>query len=43
MENENLKLAKINVESDVKMLKTNIHMLIKDNNQLKIRENILLT
>ncbi len=43
MENENLKLVKINVESDVKILKTSIHMLIKDNIQLKIRENILLT
>ena len=43
MENENLKLTKINVESDIKILKTNIHMLIKDNVQLKIRENILLT
>ena len=29
MENENLKLTKINVESDIKILKTNIHILIK--------------
>ena len=43
IENENLKLAKINIESDIKILRNNLHNLIKENVQLKIRENILLT